>query len=68
MAKCQVCYRKTKSVGLCRYHQIAYEKLKQNYEIWCDVYGKLSWEEYLERLMKNKAVGLWVKDLIKLEK
>jgi hypothetical protein len=67
MAKCQACNRKAKSRDFCKYHLLAYEALKQNYDVWCNAYGKLSWMEYLERLLKGKETGLWIKDVIKLE-
>ena len=67
MVKCQACNRKVESKDFCKYHLLAYKVLKQNYSVWCKAYCKLSWKEYLERLLKVKDTGLWVKDVIKLE-
>ncbi|MGH9909071.1 MAG: hypothetical protein ACRD32_00350 [Nitrososphaerales archaeon] len=67
MVNCQLCNRKAEAKGFCKYHKVAYETLKQNYDIWCNAYGKLSWEEYLERLLKSKETGSWIKDVINLE-
>jgi len=46
---------------------LAYEVLKQNYGVWCNAYSKLFWKEYLERLLRGKETGSWIKDVIKLE-
>jgi hypothetical protein len=67
MAKCQVCNRKVESKDFCKYHLLAYETLKRSYDDWCEAYGKLSWKEYLKRLLKQKETGSWIKDVIKLE-
>ncbi len=67
MATCQACKRKAESEDFCKYHMLAYEVLKQNYGAWCNAYGKLSWKEYFERLLRGKETGSWIKDVIKLE-
>jgi len=68
MAKCKACSRETKLANsFCVYHEQAYNNLKKKYDAWCDAYGKLSWEEYLKRLLKLKETGSWVNDVINLE-
>lgn len=55
------------SKAFCTYHEKAYDELKKNYDGWVEAYGKLSWREYLERLLGKKETGSWVKDVIMLE-
>jgi hypothetical protein len=45
----------------------AYDSLKKNYGSWLTAYGQLSWKEYLEKLLKSKETGKWIKEVIKLE-
>jgi len=67
MAKCRACGRDASSNEFCNYHEQAYDALKKNYDLWRDAYGKISWKEYLERLLELKETGSWVKDVILLE-
>lgn len=68
MAKCRLCNRKPqKGSDFCRYHMDAYDSLKKNYGSWLTAYGQLSWKEYLEKLLKTKETGKWIKEVIKLE-
>ena len=69
MAKCRACSRDASLNAFCSYHAQAYDALKKNYDLWCDAYDKdkISWEEYLERLLELKETGSWVKDVILLE-
>jgi len=68
MAKCRACNRDASSTNeFCMYHEQAYDILKKNYDAWRDAYGKISWREYLERLLELKETGSWVKDVIMLE-
>ena len=67
MAKCGACSREASSKKFCNYHENAYNTLKKNYDVWKDAYGKISWKEYLERLLERKETGSWVKDVIMIE-
>ncbi len=67
MVKCRACNRKAESKDLCKRHLLAEDLLKRNYNAWCRAYGKLTWREYLERLLKARETGSWIKDLLKLE-
>jgi len=66
MTKCRACSRDA-SNEFCTYHEQAYDALKKNYDAWRVAYGKISWKEYLERLLELKETGSWVKDVIMLE-
>ncbi len=65
--KCRTCSREASSNEFCTYHEQAYDALKTNYDVWRDAYGKLSWKEYLEKLLECKETGSWIKDVIMLE-
>jgi len=65
--KCKACSRDASQNEFCTYHEQAYDVLKKNYDVWCDAYGKLSWGEYLEKLLELKETGSWIKDVIMLE-
>ncbi len=67
MTKCRACEREVSSSGLCSYHVQAYDVLKNGYDKWRDAYGKIGWEEYLERLLKHEETGSWIKEVIVLE-
>lgn len=67
MARCRACSREASSNKFCTYHENAYDTLKKNYDEWQDAYGKMSWKEYLERLLERKETGSWVKDVITVE-
>jgi len=67
MVICQVCNRNVESKDFCKYHLLADQVLKQNYDIWCSAYGKLTWNQYLKMLSKANETGLWVKEVIKFE-
>ncbi|MEM2760785.1 MAG: hypothetical protein QXU32_01435 [Nitrososphaerales archaeon] len=67
MDKCVACDRKAEKRDFCEYHESAYEAMKKNYDVWCDAYGTMSWKEYLEKLLKSKQTGVWVKDVVKIE-
>ena len=68
MVKCKACSKEAQlSDGFCAYHDQAYDTLKKNYEVWRDAYAKISWKEYLEKLLERKETGSLVKDVIMLE-
>lgn len=66
MAKCIACYRESAN-KFCKYHEQAYDSLKESYRVWCNAYGKMTWNAYLEKLLKLKQTGVWVKEVIVLE-
>jgi hypothetical protein len=64
--KCEACYRDAPD-RFCKYHNDAYDALKKNYDAWCNAYGKISWNEYLKKVLELKETGSWVKDVAMLE-
>lgn len=62
--RCILCGRRATSV-LCSYHREAYENLLVGYREWCRRLGRISLEEYLERILLNPNTGVWVKEIVK---
>ncbi len=68
--KCQACSKDITSeiYYYCSYHQKALENLKENYKIWKNSYDdKLTWNEYLNKIIKLKSTGKIIKEVIKIE-
>ncbi len=61
--KCRLCNREVYKDELCRYHYMAYERLREAYKIW-SVREGVSWREYLSSLKRLKSTGKWVRELI----
>ncbi len=66
MNKCYICNRESEE-SLCAYHKLAYEALRDNYEVWRKAYGDITWKEYIARVYERSETGRWVKDVIKHE-
>lgn len=67
MVICQVCNRNAESKDFCKYHLLADQVLNKNYDNWCYAYGKLTWNQYLKKLLEANEIGLWVKEVVKYE-
>lgn len=63
--KCSVCERQAET-DLCQYHLEAKNEVENAYRGWCEAYGTISREEYLERVIKNPETGEWVMDVAKM--
>lgn len=61
--KCLLCNKEIHKDGLCVYHAIALDKLREAYNIWYEVLG-ISWKNYLVKLSKLKSTGKWIKDVV----
>lgn len=58
--KCEICGRPAES-QFCELHLKAYENLVEKYEVWKKAL-KLTWTEYLNKILENPDAGLWVKE------
>ena len=38
-----------------------------HYKVWVNAYGRISWEEFLNKLLGMQETGRWVKEVIALE-
>ena len=63
-SKCKLCSRRVVENGLCNYHLMALNEVKRMYEVWKEVLG-ISWNEYLNKLLKLKGTGDWIRDVVK---
>lgn len=66
--KCAACHRKALPDGrYCLHHRQALDSVTDHYRAWVEVYGGISWEEFLTRLSKIQETGSWVKEVIEAE-
>lgn len=61
--RCAICRREVFKDGLCVYHDKAREGLEKNFDEWVKRAG-VDWSSYLEKLLKLKSTGRWVKEVI----
>ncbi|MGD8506154.1 MAG: hypothetical protein PVF15_05760 [Candidatus Bathyarchaeota archaeon] len=59
--KCKLCKREAKN-RYCEWHEKAYTDIQQKFEMWKSAAG-LSWEQYLNELVKNPFTGIWAKEV-----
>ena len=60
---CSICKKEIPSGDYCKYHQEAYQNLKEKYNEWLEAFGELTFTEYLQKLLANPDTGLWVKEV-----
>jgi hypothetical protein len=66
--KCAACHRKALSDGkYCLHHKQALDSMTNHYRAWVDAYGGISWQEFLNKLLKMQETGSWVKEVIEAE-
>jgi hypothetical protein len=51
----------------CNYHNEAFNNIKRHYQLWVSAYGLLSWNDYLDKLLKMNETGNWIKEVILIE-
>jgi hypothetical protein len=65
--KCHACSRKTSMGKYCKYHDEAFNNIKRHHQLWVSAYGLLSWNHYLDKLLKLNQTGNWIKEVILIE-
>jgi len=60
---CKICGREAAD-KYCELHEKAYRNVVENYEAWKKALD-VSWEEYLNEVMKNPYAGMWAKEVAK---
>lgn len=65
--KCAACHRQASSGKYCLNHTQALESLTGHYRAWVDAYGGISWQDFLNKLLKMQETGGWVKEVIEVE-
>jgi hypothetical protein len=67
-SKCVACHRKALLYDkYCIHHKQAFDNMINHYKVWVNVYGKITWEEFLIKLSGRQETGSWVKEVIALE-
>ncbi len=61
--RCRLCRREAASDGLCQYHAMAVERLRETYAEWRRREG-VSWEEFARAVAKLSSTGRWVRDVL----
>ncbi len=60
--KCAVCGRQGQE-SLCRRHESAKERLEAAFPRWVMAYGGISWEDFLDNVIRNAQTGPWAKEV-----
>jgi len=67
--KCAACHRKTLAgKKYCIHHSQAFDSLSEHYKAWVHAYGSISWQDFMERLLKMNETGSWIREVIKVER
>ncbi len=67
-SKCVACHRKALlDDKYCVHHKQAFDNMVNHYKVWVNAYGRISWEEFLNKLLGMQETGSWVKEVIALE-
>jgi hypothetical protein len=66
--KCTACHRKALSGNkYCLHHKQAFDSMINHYKAWVNAYGRISWEEFLTKLLSMQETGSWIKEVIEVE-
>jgi hypothetical protein len=66
LPKCKACNREAEiEDNYCELHAKAYESLSLEYEKWKRALD-ISWEDYLNEIIKNPLTGVWAKEVAQL--
>jgi len=60
---CDICEREKTSENYCKYHEKAYHNVMEAFADWEKAYSKLSFKEYLQKVIENPATGIWAKEV-----
>lgn len=64
MTECPICKRKVvQGSEFCEYHGIASENVHNTFDSWTAAM-KISWEDYLIRLMDEENLGKFARDVV----
>lgn len=65
MKQCLVCKATIETGEYCDAHLIAKTNLEERYKDWVKAYGKLSWSDYLIKIVDDQdiPVGDWVREV-----
>ncbi|MCI0561941.1 MAG: hypothetical protein MN733_25930 [Nitrososphaera sp.] len=67
--KCAACHRRALAGDkYCIHHSQAFHSLKEHYKAWVEAYGGISWDDFMGRLAKMDETGIYIKEVIELER
>ena len=49
------------------HHSQAFDSLKEHHKAWIEAYGIISWNNFLNKLIKMNETGSWIKEVIVVE-
>jgi hypothetical protein len=41
--------------------------MTDHYKAWVEAYGRISWDDFLNKLLKMQETGSWIKEVIEVE-
>jgi hypothetical protein len=66
--KCIACHRKALPGNkYCLHHKQAFDSIISHYKGWVNAYDRISWEEFLTKLLGMQETGSWIKEVIEVE-
>ncbi len=65
--KCSACSQKVSTGKYCFHHSQAFDSLKEHHKAWIEAYGIISWNNFLNKLIKMNGTGSWIKEVIVVE-
>jgi hypothetical protein len=66
--KCTACHRKPMQGNkYCRYHDQAFHNLMEHHKAWVIAYGRISMDDFMNKLLGMEETGSWVKEVIEVE-
>ena len=65
MPKCKACNKEAETGNYCELHAKAYKNLVLKYGKWKSALN-LTWEDYLNEIIRNPLTGTWAKEVAKL--
>jgi len=66
--KCAACHRKAAPGSkYCLRHDQAFASLMEHYKAWVNAYGRISMDDFMNKLIGMVETGSWVKEVIEVE-
>ncbi|MDQ3807634.1 MAG: hypothetical protein M3298_05650 [Thermoproteota archaeon] len=66
--KCVICHRKALPGNkYCMRHKQAFDSMINHYKAWVNAYDRISWKEFLVKLLSMQETGIWIKEVIEVE-
>ena len=66
--KCAACHRKAMPGNkYCLHHDQAFTCLTEHYKAWVNAYGRISMDDFMNKLRGMEETGSWVKEVIEVE-